>query len=161
MSMRLLSRWTARRCVLQPTAVALVLVLLGACSDGAPQSPARAHPWLTAAPPSTDNMVMLAPFLVYRVEGERRAEAAAELEVQPYLQLSPGTARHFAGQELRVPAEMRPFLVRAVAAPDAAVSVQQLPLGLWMRSAASDAVQAQPLVVLLDPTPRDIFVTLD
>jgi hypothetical protein len=97
------------------------------------------------------------------VPAEARAEAIAELEHEPYIQISPSMATHYTRAEVRVPAEMRPFLIRGLDAGGSKIEVVQSMLGLWIKviGGAGKAVTAQPLVVLIDPTPVHIFVTLE
>ncbi|MGE0486940.1 MAG: hypothetical protein AB7Q81_22510 [Gammaproteobacteria bacterium] len=140
----------------------LMYVLVTGCGGEAPPIPPD-HPWLTAAPAPDPKAEVLPAWVVYPVADDARAEALTELAAEPYIQISPGMASHYAGQDVRIPAAMRPFLVRAVAAPGAAVEVEQLQTGLWLRTLGGDPEQldAAPRVVLLDPTPRAIFVTAE
>ncbi|MCP5202174.1 MAG: hypothetical protein H6977_19420 [Gammaproteobacteria bacterium] len=138
----------------------LMLVVLAACSGEAPEVP-PSQPWLTAPPPPDPKAEVLPAWLVHPVAAAARAEALAELAAEPYIQISPGMASYYAGQEVRIPAAMRPFLVRAVDAPGAAIEVVQSQAGLWLRALGGDPAKldAAPRVVLLDPTPRAVFVT--
>ncbi|MEQ8232181.1 MAG: hypothetical protein RLW61_14305 [Gammaproteobacteria bacterium] len=142
-------------------AVVTVLLVAG-CGDETPP-PRATHPWLTAAPPADDGAITLPAWLVHPLALARRAEAADELGDEPYVQISPGSASHYAGREIGVPAELRPFLVRAVAPPGAAaeVGVVQRRDGLWVRVRGAPVLEAAPLVVLLDPTPQAIYLTVD
>ena len=140
----------------------LVVLLFAGCSEPSNEATVSAHPWVKAPVAGDDRAVTLPAWLIYPVDAARLDEAVRELAAEPYIQLSPGLARHYTGTEVRVPAEMRPFLVRAVAAPDATVTVIQSMAGLWMRAARTGQVAtAAPRVVLLDPTPREIFITVE
>lgn len=145
--------------------VALALLALGACGEQDQAGTAPAHPWVTAPPPADEAAVELPGWLVHPLAPARRAEAVAELADEPYVQVSPGTASHYVDREVGVPAEMRPFLIRAVApaGAQAELAVVQSRNGLWVRvrAPATGALEAAPVVVLVDPTPRDIFVTLE
>lgn len=145
--------------------LATLLALLAACGgDGAaPAAVAAAHPWIHAPTASDPKAIALPPFLVYRVSAAHVAEAVAELEKEPYIQISPNMASHYTGAQVQVPAEMRPFLIRGLTAGKSDISVEQSLYGLWVRVAGSDPAhpQAQPLVVMVDPTPIDIFVTVE
>ena len=148
------------RCAL----AALALCALTACGDSpAPAAQAAADAWLRAPQTPDAAAVELPAWLVYPVADAVREEAIAELEREPYIQLSPHMASRYAGQDVRVPAEMRPFLVRAVAAPGATMRVIQSTDGLWLRAAGGDVAAARraPRVVLVDPTPVEIFVTVE
>ncbi len=144
---------------------ALALLTFVGCGGQDEAGSAPAHPWVTAAPPADEDAVVLPGWLVHPLAPERRAEAVAELADEPYVQISPGTASHYVGRDVGVPAEMRPFLIRAVAPAGALaeLAVVQSRNGLWarVRAPAAGALEAAPVVVLVDPTPRDIFVTLE
>lgn len=143
--------------------VLAALVAGSACER--PQAVAAAtpaHPWLNPPRVTDPKAVQLPPYLVFRVAAAARDEALAELEREPYIQISPAMAIHYAGQDLTVPMEMRPFLVRALGAEEDAIDVVQSLQGLWLRARSAGATpREQPLVVLLDPTPQEIFVTVE
>lgn len=137
---------------------------LAACGgDAGPAEVAASHPWIHAPTAEDQGAVVLPPFLVYRVSAERRAEAVQELAQEPYVQISPGMASHFTGSQVQVPAEMRPFLIRGLTAGKSEITVVQSLHGLWVKVTGSDLahLEQQPLVVLVDPTPNDIFVTVE
>lgn len=143
---------------LLPLAMALVLT---ACESGQTIGPA-AHAWLNSPVTDDPKSVQLPGWLIYRVPAARLDEAVAELESEPYIQISPSMAQHYSQAEIRVPAEMRPFLVRAVEREGCSFEAVQSMQGLWLRCVGgSGDATSQPLVVLLDPTPRDIFVSLE
>lgn len=137
--------------------------LLLACGDGGASIETAEHPWLNPPPAPIEGAVDAPPWSVFPVADTALAEAVSELETEPYIQISPGMASHFAGQEVRVPAEMRPFLVRGLMPPGARLSVVQFAGGLWLKASGGEpaAAVASPRVVLVDPTPRDIFITLE
>ena len=144
---------------------ALVLaLLLTACSQeqGAAAVAAK-HAWIHPPTVVDSKSVNLPPFLVYRVHPEMIKDAVAELEKEPYIQLSPSMASNFTKTEVHVPAEMRPFLIRGLVGGETEITVVQSMQGLWVKAQGSDPGHPaqQPLVVLIDPTPIDIFVTLD
>lgn len=147
------------------TLLAAVLAgLLTACGgDAGPAEVAASHPWLHAPAAEDPGAVVLPPFLVYRVSAEHRAEAVQELAQEPYVQISPGMASHFTGSQVQVPAEMRPFLIRGLIAGKSEITVVQSVHGLWVKVTGSNLahLEQQPLVVLVDPTPNDIFVTVE
>ena len=137
---------------------------LAACGgDAGPAEVVANHPWIHAPTAEDQGAVVLPPFLVYRVSAERRAEAVQELAQEPYVQISPGMASHFTGSQVQVPAEMRPFLIRGLTAGKSEITVVQSLHGLWVKVTGSDLahLEQQPLVVLVDPTPSDIFVTVE
>jgi hypothetical protein len=143
---------------------AVVLFLLTGCGDAGVSTPdLTAETWLRAPQTADPAAVELPAWLVYPVAEAVREEAIATLASEPYIQISPHMASRYAGQDVRVPAEMRPFLVRAVAAPDATVSVIQSNTGLWLcaQGGTAAAVRRAPRVVLVDPTPVEIFVTVE
>ena len=139
-----------------------LFALVSAC-DGGKQVATAQHPWIN--PPTTvdEKAVALPAWLIYRVHPQVLQEAVAELETEPYLQISPSMAAHYTQSEVRVPAEMRPFLVRGLAADNAQSTVIQSMLGLWIRVVGGDPAKLtyQPLVVLVDPTPVEIYVTVE
>ncbi len=160
--LRLISRLSAWRWRLCGGLILIAALGLGACSEQGHERAAVMHPWINAPQTVDDEAVVLAPFLVYRVDGERLAECVDMLKNEPYIQISPAMASYYTGSEVRVPAEMRPFLVRAVATPDASITVVQSMNGLWMKAAGGTGVPGfTPLVVLVDPTPREIYVTVE
>lgn len=144
--------------------VALAMLVAAGCGDGAAPPPRATHPWVTAAPPADDGAVTLPAWLIHPLAPARRAEAVAELRDEPYVQISPGSASHYAGREVGVPAELRPFLVRALAPPGAPgeVGVIQRRDGLWVRVRAGEQpLEPAPIVVLLDPTPLVVHLTVE
>ena len=154
-------RWT--RFVLTITVLAPVLLFSACGKSGSPQTVAASHPWLHPPTVEDKKAVNLPPFLVYRVHAELLSESIAELEKEPYIQISPAMAAHFTKSDLRVPAEMRPFLIRGLVGGETDITVVQSMQGLWVKAVGSDVARPvqQPLVVLIDPTPIDIFVTLE
>jgi hypothetical protein len=151
------ARWLAR-------VLMLGAALAGAaCDDGGRSGQAPAHPWIRPPEPPDPEAVTLSPYLIHRVAPAALAEAVAALADEPYIQLSPGMASHYTGRELRVPVEMRPFLVRGLDAGGSEIVVLQSALGLWVRAIGADggAVRPQPLVIMSDPTPVEIHVTVE
>ena len=148
---------------LKTTLVALLLLLTGCGPSNAPQIVAATHPWIHPPTVEDKKSINLPPFLVYRVHPELLKEALTELEREPYIQISPAMASHYTKVDVRVPAEMRPFLIRGLVGGETDITVVQSMQGLWVKATGSDAANPvqQPLVVLVDPTPIDIFVTLD
>ncbi len=149
--------------------IALLGLLLGSalvagCDQGSgPQRVTVSHPWLHPPTVEDKKAITLPPFLVYHVAPAALKEALAELEKEPYIQLSPAMASHYTNTDVRVPAEMRPFLIRGLSGGQTEISVVQSMQGLWVKAVGSDVAHptAQPVVVLVDPTPIDIFVTLE
>ena len=137
-------------------------MLLAGCG-GAEKPVAVAHPWIHPPEVIDPKAVTLPPFLVYRVDPSALAEARAELEKEPYIQISPSMASHFAKSDVTVPAEMRPFLIRGVDTGTSKIAVVQSMQGLWVKVTGGDLkhLDYQPLVVLVDPTPVDIYVTVE
>ena len=138
--------------------------LLTGCDQGrGPQRVTAAHPWLHPPTVEDKKAITLPPFLVYRVAPGALKEALVELGKEPYIQLSPAMASHYTNTDVRVPAEMRPFLIRGLSGGKTATAVVQSMQGLWVKAVGSDIAHPaeQPLVVLVDPTPLDIFVTLE
>ena len=148
-------------------ALPLVFVaLLAGCGEQAPvagtATATATHPWINPPRERDPKAVTLPPFLVYRVDPKVIAEANAELAEQGYVQLSPNLASHYVQQEVVVPMEMRPFLIRALDVDGAEITVVQSLQGLWTRTIGGvGAARQQPLVVMVDPTPVEIFVTVE
>ncbi len=141
----------------------LLLLLAGCGQPHAPQTVVASHPWIHPPTVEDNKAVHLPPFLVYRVHPELLKEAIAELDKEPYIQISPAVASHYTKTDVRVPAEMRPFLIRGLVGGQTDITVVQSMQGLWVKASGSDVAHPtqQPLVVLIDPTPIDIFVTLE
>lgn len=121
------------------------------------------HPWIKPPHDIDAKAVTLAPFLVYRVHPERVQEAVDDLKNEPYIQISPSMAARYTKADVRVPAEMRPFLIRGLDTGSSEITVIQSMLGLWVKVVGGDLshLSFQPLVVLVDPTPTDIYVTVE
>ena len=139
-----------------------LFALLGAC-DSDKQVATAQHPWINPPTQVDEKAVALPAWLIYRVHPKVLDEAVAELETEPYIQISPSMAAHYTQSEVRVPAEMRPFLVRGLDAGNSEITVIQSMLGLWVRVTGGDPAKLsyQPLVVLVDPTPVEIYVTVE
>ena len=157
---------TTRKTRLHAPWLLLVLgaILLAACEQA--HDKARVvvkHEWLHAPTVEDKKAITLPPFLVYRVPAAVLKESIAELDKEPYIQISPAMAAHFTNTDVRVPAEMRPFLIRGLVGGETDITVIQSMQGLWVKAVGSDVAHPtqQPLVVLVDPTPVDIFVTLE
>lgn len=146
------------------TAMLLLSALLAGCGENTPPSAAIvSHPWINPPREVDDKAVVLPPFLIYRVDPKAMSEAIAELDREAYIQISPSMAEHYTGQAVTVPMEMRPFLVRALDTGNSEIKVVQSLQGLWTRTIGGEGSEPakQPLVVLIDPTPVDIFVTVE
>jgi len=146
------------RCVLLAAALAA-----GGCGERQSATTELTHAWINSPTTVDDKAVVLSPWLVYPVHAEARAEAIAELEHEPYIQISPSMAAHYTRADVRVPAEMRPFLIRGLDTGGSQIQVIQSMHGLWVKviGGEGETVTAQPLVVLIDPTPVHIYVTLE
>lgn len=140
-----------------------IVALTAACGDSGKQVAAVAHPWINPPQQVDDKAVILSPWLIYRVHPKVLEEAVTELKTEPYIQISPSMAAHYTQSDVRVPAEMRPFLVRGLDAGNSEITVVQSMLGLWVKAVGGDAtkISYQPLVVLIDPTPVEIYVTVE
>lgn len=144
--------------------LALLAALLGGCG---PQQGARSvtasDPWIHPPTVEDKKAVTLPPFLVYRVHPDLLKEAVAELAKEPYIQISPAIASRYIKSDVQVPMEMRPFLIRGLTGGQTDITVVQSMQGLWVKATGSDVAHPvqQPLVVMVDPTPIDIFVTLE
>lgn len=137
--------------------------LAGCDKASGPQTMVASHPWIHPPTVEDKKAITLPPFLVYRVQPDTLKEAIAALDKEPYIQLSPAMAAYFTKTDLRVPAEMRPFLIRGLVGGQTDITVVQSMQGLWVKAVGGDVAHPtqQPLVVLVDPTPIDIFVTLE
>lgn len=150
------------------TVMAVFVFVVGAasisgCGENEVERAVVEHPWINPPREQDKDAVTLPDYVVHRVHADVLAEAIAELEIESYIQLSPGLASHYVQSDLRVPQEFRPFLVRALDGGSAEITVIQSLQGLWMKSVADPGVAPvmAPLVVLLDPTPEEIFVTVE
>ena len=142
----------------------MLAALLGGCG---PQQGAHtvtaSDPWIHPPTVEDKKAVNLPPFLVYRVHPDMLKEAVAELAKEPYVQISPAIAARYTKTDAHVPMEMRPFLLRGLTGGQTDITVVQSMQGLWVKATGSDVAHPvqQPLVVMVDPTPIDIFVTLE
>lgn len=138
-------------------------LLINGCSEQEAEQVAASHAWLNVPQTIDDKAVTLPPFLIHRVAESVLAEALSELESESYVQISPAVASHYAQREVRVPMEMRPFLIRAIKAGDGEITVIQTLTGLWAKTHAAPGTNLEfgPLVVFVDPTPTEIFVTVE
>jgi hypothetical protein len=139
------------------------VMLLGGCGDDEASVAAAVHPWINPPRAVDDQAVMLSPWLIHPVAPAVLDEVVAELETEPYIQISPSMASYYTQTDMQVPAEMRPFLVRGLDAGNSEITVVQSTLGLWIKAVGGDgsAIRPRPLVVLIDPTPVEIFVTVE
>ena len=161
---RLVERQRKRRSgIISLMLVAASALLMASCAEPDAPNISAKHPWINPPTVVDDKAVTLAAWLIYRVPEAVRAEAVSALEVEPYIQISPGMASHYTQEDVRVPPTMRPFLIRALAAGDGEVTVIQSMTGLWVKTRGKADAQLDygPLVVLIDPTPHDIYVTVE
>ena len=140
----------------------LGLVFLLGCAPQPEESLVENHAWHRPPHNFGEAAVMLAPWLVYPVHPTVREEAIEVLEDVSYIQLSPSMASHYSQSDIRPTPQLRPFLVRALDGGNSEFSVRQSALALWVDASAGDGdtITPQPVVVLLDPTPVGIFVTV-
>jgi hypothetical protein len=161
---RLVEQQRKRRSgIIAPLLVAASALLLASCAEPDAPDVSAKHPWINPPTVVDDKAVTLPAWLIYRVPEAVRAEAITALEVEAYIQISPGMASHYTQEDVRVPPTMRPFLIRALTAGESEITVIQSMTGLWTqtRGKADAQLEYSPLVVLIDPTPRDIFVTVE
>ncbi len=142
--------------------LALGLVFSLSCTPQPEEPFSVDHRWFRAPHNFGEDSVLLAPWLVYPVHPDAREEAIADLEDVSYIQLSPKAASHYAQSDIRPTPQLRPFLVRALGGDNSEFSLRQSASALWVDATPGDgdAITPQPVVVLLDPTPVGIFVTV-
>lgn len=91
------------------------------------------------------------------------AEAIAALGNKPLLQLSTSEAERYTGNDLRMPMELRPFLIHALSRPDGRPIVYFADRALWVDnlggSGDNSNVKETPLVIFIDEVPPDVYVT--
>ena len=148
---------------LTTTLLMAAALLVGCGQRHGAQTVTASDPWIHPPTVEDKKAVTLPPFLVYRVHADMLKETVAELAKEPYIQISPAIASRYTKSDVHVPMEMRPFLIRGLTGGETDIKVVQSLQGLWVKAVGSDVAHPvqQPLVVLVDPTPIDIFVTLE
>ena len=102
-------------------------------------------------------------YLYQPVQESLLAEAIAALGDKPLLQLSTSEAERYTGSDLRMPMELRPFLIHALSRPDGRPIVYFADRALWVDnlggSGDNTVVKQTPMVIFIDEVPPDVYVT--
>ena len=141
----------------------LSIALLLACS---PQEEGQAPvsvPWLKPMDSDKHEFIKYPNFLYQGVQESLLGEAIAGLGDKPLLQLSTSEAERYAGNDLRMPMELRPFLIHALTRPGGRHVVYFADRALWVDCVGGSGDDSQltktPLIIFIDEVPPDVFVT--
>ena len=148
---------------LHPLILALLLAAGGVsgCAERVPE--AVRDGWHHAPDAAPGEYLELPPFVIFPVREGAVAEAEKELDAYEFIQISPAMADHFSGQEIGIPTTLRPFLFRGLSDERAHFKVRQSPTSLWIVGSGDQSgnIQRRPVVVLIDPQPQELFVTVE
>ena len=142
---------------------AFVMVVLCACGPPQEQAKEISSPWFRPMDDETHEYIKYPSFLYQPVQADLIPEALTGLGQKPLLQLSTSEAERYAGNELRMPMELRPFLIHALARPGSAPVVYYADRALWVDALGGEGDNSQvreaPLVIFIDEVPPDVYVT--
>ena len=142
---------------------ALLIVLFCGCAPSQEQSKEISSAWFRPMDNENHEYVKYPSFLYQPVSAELIPEAVAALGEKPLLQLSTSEAERYAGNELRMPMELRPFLIHALSRPNSGPIVYYADRALWVDALGgegdNDQVREAPLVIFIDEVPPDVYVT--
>ena len=103
-------------------------------------------------------------YLYQPVKADLVSQAVAGLGANPLLQLSTSEAEVYAGNSLKMPMELRPFLIYGLSRPGGRAVVYYADRALWVDnldgSGDNNEVTEVPLVIFIDEVPPDIYVTV-
>ena len=136
------------------------IFLLGCGIESGPQV-AENHEWYRPPQNTQNEMVIIASELVFPVHSAVLEEAILDLEQVSSIQLSPKSMFHYVQRDVPKKSELRPFLVRALDGGGSRFAVRQGASALWINATHGNGqVKPQPLVVLLDTIPINVFLTV-
>lgn len=142
--------------------VCLVMTYLLGCGIESGQKIAESHEWYRPPQNAQNDMAIVAGELVFPVHSAALEEAILDLEPVASIQLSPRSVAYYVQRDIPIKLGLRPFLVRAFGRNGSRFTVRQSPSALWIDASGGDGqVKSQPLVILVDPTPINVFVTMD
>lgn len=102
-------------------------------------------------------------YLYQPVQESLLAEAIAGLGAKPLLQLSTSEAERYTGSDLRMPMELRPFLIHALSRPGGKPVVYFADRALWVDNLGGSGdntdVRETPMVIFIDEVPPDVYIT--
>lgn len=136
---------------------------LSACGSEAPERIAAEDPWFNAPSNLDIEIEAVAQSAYYPVAPERLEEAEQTLERIAISQISPGEASYFAGRPVAMPDVSRPYLIRGLYRSEPSFFVRIIGNALWVGShddpRDSAPMRRQPLVLIMDEVPEQIYVT--
>ncbi|MGR8947652.1 MAG: hypothetical protein ACU84Q_06360 [Gammaproteobacteria bacterium] len=145
--------------------VVFLILLCSACSPPPEQKIEIKSPWYRPMDNPAHEFMEYPSFLYQPVQESLIAEAIAGLGEKPLLQLSTSEAERYAGNDLHMPMELRPFLIHALARPGSDSVVYYADRALWVDTVGGDGGKSQireaPLVIFIDEVPPDVFVSVD
>lgn len=145
----------------------LLLACILLVATGCEQTPAPVQEIESAWYRKMDNpnheFVTYPDYLYQPVLPAFKDEAIAALGQTPLLQLSTAEAERYAGTELHMPMELRPFLIYGLAREGGKSIVFYADRALWVDningSGGNETVTETPLVIFIDEVPPDVYVT--
>ena len=122
-----------------------------------------ASSWYRPMDSDKHEFVQYPDYLFQPVQESLIGEAIAALGDKPLLQLSTSEAERYAGNDLRMPMELRPFLIHALARPGGRFVVYFADRALWVDNVGgtgdNNQITEAPLVIFIDEVPPDVYVT--
>jgi hypothetical protein len=119
--------------------------------------------WFHAMDNPAHEFIKYPQYLYQPVQPDLVAEAKKGLGSNPLLQLSTSEAARYAGATLRMPMELRPFLIYGLARPGGKFVVYYADRALWVDNVDGTGSNAElvetPLVIFIDEVPPDVYTT--
>ncbi|MEM7468035.1 MAG: hypothetical protein AAF387_14265 [Pseudomonadota bacterium] len=141
----------------------LAALWLAACSPPPAGPDPISSSWYRPMDSETHEFIDYPNYLYQPVQQSRLTEAIAALGEKPLLQLSTSEAERYAGNDLRMPMELRPFLIHALSRPQGKVHVYFADRALWVDALGGEpdnsAIKEHPLVIFIDEVPPDVYVS--
>ncbi len=141
----------------------LCCALLAACDRTPAPPPPPMDTWYRAVD-AQHEFLPLPLFLFSPVREEHVQEAVEALGDGQLLQLSTSEAQRYATDELHTVRELRPFLIHGLYRSKREFTVAIADRALWVDSVDdpfdTTPVKRQPLVIYIDETPPDVYVTV-
>jgi hypothetical protein len=141
---------------------ALALVITG-CEPAPEQADPIASSWYRPMDNPAHEYIKYPNYLYQPVQTELVPQAVAGLGKNPLLQLSTSEAEQYAGNSLKMPMELRPFLIYGLSRPGGQAVVYYADRALWVDNLGGAGNSAEitevPLVIFIDEVPPDVYVT--
>ena len=144
-------------------AVIAAVSLLSACEQ-APTPPAvPSDSWYQAADTETHEFIEYPSYLYRPVIPELVGEASELLGEGPLIQMSTAEAERYTGSDLKMPMNLRPFLIHGLYRGTKGFKVYFADRALWVDSldmpGETALARRQPLVIFIDEVPPFVYVT--